>query len=109
MGRPAWAARMTLNRWGMVSASLHALILAIGALFVLARPIPEPEEQGISVELVSPGPPLLAQADVPSPVPAPPSPNAPPTPPTPEPPAPTPPRNAPPEPPPPPPPPPPAP
>jgi hypothetical protein len=100
---------MTLNRWGMVSAGLHALILAIGALYALARPIPEPVEQGIAVEVVTTGPPQLAQADVPRPVPAPPSPDAPPTPPTPEPPAPTPPRNTPPEPPPPPPPPPPAP
>lgn len=98
-----------LNRWAAVSAVAHAAILGIGALFVLARPIPEPQEQGIAVELVSPGPPLLAQADTPSPVPAPPSPEAPPTPPTPEPPAPELPRNAPAEPPPPPPPPPPAP
>jgi hypothetical protein len=100
---------MDLNRWGMVSAGLHALILGIGALFVLARPIPEPEDQGIAVELVSAGPPQMAQADVPRPVPAPPSPEAPPQPPTPEPPAPEPPRNEPPQPPPPPPPPPPAP
>jgi hypothetical protein len=100
---------MDLNRWGMVSAGLHVLVLGIGALFVLARPIPEPEEQGIAVELVSPGPPLLAQGDLPRPVPAPPAPEPAPRPPTPEPPAPTPPRNAPPEPPPPPPPPPPAP
>lgn len=100
---------MDLNRWGAVSAGLHLLILAIGTLFVLARPIPEPEEQGIAVELVAPGPPLLAQGDLPRPVPAPPAPEPTPTPPTPEPPAPEPPRNAPPEPPPPPPPPPPAP
>ncbi|NMJ42559.1 hypothetical protein GWK16_15030 [Roseomonas sp. JC162] len=98
-----------LNRWAGISAGLHALVLGIGALFVLARPIPEPEEQGIAVELVSPGPPLLAQADVPAPIPAPPTPQAEPRPPTPEPPAPEPPRNTPPEPPPPPPPPPPAP
>jgi hypothetical protein len=100
---------MDLKRWGMVSAGIHAAILGIGALFVLARPIPEPEEQGIAVELVSPGPPLLAQADTPSPVPAPPAPEPVPQPPTPEPPAPEPPRNQPPQPPPPPPPPPPAP
>ena len=106
---PSWTARMDLNRWGMVSAGLHALILVIGTLFVLARPIPEPEEQGIAVELVTPGPPQLAQADVPRPIPAPPSPDATPEPPTPEPPAPEPPLNTPPEPPPPPPPPPPAP
>lgn len=106
---PSWTARMDLNRWGVVSAVLHGLILVIGTLFVLARPIPEPAEQGIAIELVTPGPPLLAQADVPSPNPAPPSPEAPATPPTPEPPAPEPPRNTPPEPPPPPPPPPPAP
>ena len=68
---------MDLNRWGMVSAGMHALILVIGTLFVLARTIPEPEEQGIAVELVSPGPPQLAQADVPRPIPAPPSPEAP--------------------------------
>lgn len=109
MALPSWTARMDMNRWGMVSAGLHALILLVGALFVLARPIPEPEEQGIAVELVSSGPPQLAQADVPRPIPAPPSPEATPQPPTPEPPAPEPPRNQPPEPPPPPPPPPPAP
>lgn len=95
-----------LHRWAAVSGVLHVTILAVGALFVLARPIPEPVEQGIAVELVSPGPPLLAQADVPSPTPAPPAPDAPETPPTPEPPAPEPPRDRPPEPPPPPPPPP---
>lgn len=109
MGLPSWTARMDLNRWGMVSAGMHALILVIGTLFVLARTIPEPEEQGIAVELVSPGPPQLAQADVPRAIPAPPSPEATPEPPTPEPPAPEPPRNQPPQPPPPPPPPPPAP
>lgn len=109
MGLPSWTARMELNRWGVVSAGMHALILLVGALFVLARPIPEPEEQGIAVELVSSGPPQLAQADVPRPIPAPPSPEATPQPPTPEPPAPEPPRNQPPQPPPPPPPPPPAP
>ena len=64
MGLPSWTARMDLNRWGVVSAGMHALILVIGMLFVLARTIPEPEEQGIAVELVSPGPPQLAQADV---------------------------------------------
>ena len=100
---------MDLNRWGAVSAGLHALILTVGALFVLARPIPEPEEQGIAVELVSPGPPMLAQGDLPRPVPAPPSPEPAPEPPTPQPPAPEPPRNPNNEPPPPPPPPPPAP
>lgn len=100
---------MDLNRWGAVSAGLHALILSIGALFVLARPIPEPEEQGIAVELISPGPPMLAQGDLPRPVPAPPSPEPAPEPPTPQPPAPEPPRNPNNEPPPPPPPPPPAP
>jgi hypothetical protein len=100
---------MDLNRWGLVSAGLHASILAVGALFVLARPIPEPEEQGIAVELVAAGPPQMAQGDLPRPTPAPPAPEPTPTPPTPEPPAPTPPREAPPEPPPPPPPPPPAP
>ena len=109
MFEPSWSAPSRLNRWAAVSAGLHALVLGLGALFVLARPIPEPEDQGIAVELVSPGPPQMAQADVPAPTPAPPSPQAPPTPPTPAPPAPEPPRNAPPEPPPPPPPPPPAP
>jgi hypothetical protein len=109
MGRPSSTAGTTLNRWGIVSAALHAAVLLTGALFVLARPIPEPVEQGIAVELVAPGPPQMAQADVPRPLPAPPAPEPAPTPPTPEPPAPTPPRNTPPEPPPPPPPPPPAP
>ena len=106
---PAWTARMDLNRWAAVSAGLHALILAIGALFALARPIPEPEEQGIAVELVAAGPPLLAEGQAPRPVPEPPAPEPAPPPPTPEPPAPEPPRNQPPQPPPPPPPPPPAP
>jgi hypothetical protein len=97
-----------LNKWLMVSAGLHVALLAIGALFSLARSIPEPQEQRIAVELVAPGPAQMARADTPSPVPAQTStPN--PTPPTPEPPAPEPPRNAPPEPTPPPPPPPPAP
>ncbi len=97
-----------LNKWLMVSAGLHVALLAIGALFSLARSIPEPQEQGIAVELVAPGPAQMARAETPSPNPAQTStPN--PAPPTPEPPAPEPPRNAPPEPTPPPPPPPPAP
>ena len=84
-----------LNKWLMVSAGLHVALLAIGALFSLARSIPEPQEQGIAVELVAPGPAQMARADTPSPVPAQTStPN--PAPPTPEPPAPEPPRNAPP-------------
>jgi len=98
-----------LNKWLMVSAGLHAALLAIGALYSLARPIPEPpQEQGIAVELVAPGPSQMARADTPSPNPAQTSTQTP-TPPTPEPPAPEPPRNAPPQPTPPPPPPPPAP
>ena len=97
-----------LNKWLMLSAGLHVALLGIGALFTLARSIPEPQEQGIAVELVAPGPAQVARADSPAPVPGPTSPPTP-TPPTPEPPAPEPPRNAPPEPAPPPPPPPPAP
>ncbi len=97
-----------LNKWLMLSALLHVAMLGIGALFTLARSIPEPEEQGIAVELVAPGPAQIARAETPAPVPGPTS-TPTPTPPTPEPPAPEPPRNAPPEPTPPPPPPPPAP
>jgi len=97
-----------LNKWLMVSAALHVVVLLIGALFTLARTIPEPQEQGIAVELVAPGLAQIARAETPSPVPGPIT-TPTPTPPTPEPPAPEPPRNAPPEPTPPPPPPPPAP
>ncbi|MCA3280629.1 MAG: hypothetical protein ING10_15285 [Roseomonas sp.] len=97
-----------LNKWLMISAALHLAVLGIGALFSLARSIPEPQEQGIAVELVAPGPAQMARADSPAPTPGPTAPPTP-TPPTPEPPAPEPPRNAPPEPTPPPPPPPPAP
>ena len=86
-----------LNKWLMLSAGLHVALLGIGALFTLARSIPEPQEQGIAVELVAPGPAQVARADSPAPVPGPTSPPTP-TPPTPEPPAPEPPRNAPPEP-----------
>ncbi|MCE2919542.1 MAG: energy transducer TonB, partial [Roseomonas sp.] len=76
-----------LNKWLMLSAGLHAALLIIGALFTLARSIPEPQEQGIAVELVAPGPAQMARADTPSPNPAQTSTPAP-TPPTPEPPAP---------------------
>ncbi len=108
MGPPSSTDGNSLNRWGAVSAALHVAVLGIGALFVLARPIPEPEEQGIAVELVASGPPMMAQADVPRPLPAPPAHEPATPPPPPEPPAPTPPRTPPPEPTPPPPPPPPA-
>ena len=60
-----------LNKWLMVSAGLHVALLAIGALFSLSRSIPEPQEPGIAVELVAPGPARMARADTPSPVPAP--------------------------------------
>lgn len=109
MDEPSSIHSSRLSRWVAVSAALHGALLALGALFTLARPIPEPEEQGIAVELVAPGLPMLAQAEQPAPLPAAPSPEAPPRPLAPAPPAPEPPRDAPPEPPPPPPPPPPAP
>ena len=63
-----------LNKWLMVSAGLHVALLGIGALFSLARSIPEPEEQGIAVELVAPGPAQMARADSPAPTPGPTSP-----------------------------------
>ncbi|HYF07146.1 MAG TPA: energy transducer TonB, partial [Acetobacteraceae bacterium] len=59
-----------LRRWGAVSAGLHAALLVAGALFALARAIPEPEEQGISVELM-PAPPQMAQGERLAPLPSP--------------------------------------
>ena len=56
-----------LNKWLMLSALLHVAMLGIGALFTLARSIPEPEEQGIAVELVAPGPAQIARAETPAP------------------------------------------
>ena len=60
-----------LRRWGAVSLGLHLAALAIGALFALARPIPEPQETGISVEVISTEAPQQAQGERPAPVPAP--------------------------------------
>lgn len=73
-----------LRRWGAVSLGLHLSILAIGALFALARPIPEPQETGISVEVISTEAPQEAQGERPAPMPAPNPVSAPPRPEAPE-------------------------
>jgi len=94
--------------WGAVSAGLHAALLLLLVLYGLPRPIEEPLEQAVAVELVTNLPAQQAEGETPAPTPAP-APEPVPQPPTPEPPTPEPPRDAPPSPPPPPPPPPPAP
>jgi hypothetical protein len=95
-----------LRFWGLVSAALHAAVLALILLDLALRRFEEPREQGISVELVADLPPEMARGEVAAPRPAP---DSVPTPPTAEPPTPEPPRVGPVSPPPPPPPPPPAP
>ena len=85
---PTW----DLRRWGLVSAGMHAALLAAVALFALMRVIPEPQEMGVAVELVAPGPPQQAYGEQQVPSPAPPA-DPLPLPPTPEPPTPEPPRN----------------
>jgi hypothetical protein len=92
--------------WGGVSAAVHVAALVLGLIFGLPRPLREPEEQAVAVEIVNPGPAETAQGEQPAPVAAPASA---PQPPRPEPPAPTPQQESIPTPPPPPPPPPPAP
>lgn len=76
--------RDRLPRWGAISLGLHVLVLAVGALFALARPIPEPQETGISVEVISSEAPQEARGERPAPVPAPTPVTAPPRPEAPE-------------------------
>ncbi len=82
-----------LRFWGMISAALHAAVLLAILLDLATRKFQEPEEQAISVEVVSDLPTQMAQGDSPAPRPAD-APEPVPPPPTPEPPNPTPPRNA---------------
>ena len=57
--------------WGLVSAALHVALLVLGLVFGLPRPLQEPQEEAIAVEVVTA--PQLAQGEQPAPVAGPPS------------------------------------
>jgi hypothetical protein len=63
--------------WGWLSAALHALLLLLLILFGLPRPLPEPVEEAISVELINEAPVQEAQGERPAPTPGPPAPTPP--------------------------------
>src|SRR3954469_17104539 len=60
-----------MRRWVAVSATLHVVLLLLGLVFGLPRPLKEPEEQAIAVEVVAE--PQVAQGERPAPVPGPPN------------------------------------
>src|SRR3954471_8520390 len=59
-GQDAWGSRRGagmrtrgMRFWGGVSAAVHVGALLLGLLFGLPRPLKEPEEQAVAVEIVT--------------------------------------------------------
>src|SRR3954469_12747726 len=78
-GQDAWGSRRGagmrtrgMRFWGGVSAAVHVAALLLGLIFGLPRPLKEPEEQAVAVEIVTATPDAqTAQGDRPAPVAAP--------------------------------------